>query len=76
MANSLDFIAVADKQLVYIGMTNREAFDRIDLPVLDHGDNNEKGHVLTRRSETSAPMKSPSCLFQYWLKSPTSDGGR
>ncbi|WP_274609477.1 hypothetical protein [Mesorhizobium sp. L-2-11] len=39
MANSLDFIAVADKHLVYVGMTNREAFDRIDLqsPTSDGG---------------------------------------
>ncbi|RUV98276.1 MAG: hypothetical protein EOR57_05765 [Mesorhizobium sp.] len=75
MANSLDFIAVADKQLVYIGMTNREAFDRIDLPVLDHGDNNEKGHVLSKKVGNFG-SDEVTVVFQYWLKSPTSDGGR
>lgn len=64
---SLDFIGVVDERTVFVGIADREAFDKIALPVFDDGEN-ENGHVLTKTVGTFGSGEV-TVVFQYWLKS-------
>jgi hypothetical protein len=46
-----DFIGVIDSHLILIGVAKREDFDKIAVPVIDHGAD-ECGHVLTKMVES------------------------
>ncbi|TIN76738.1 hypothetical protein [Mesorhizobium sp.] len=62
-----DFIGVIDKSLVYVGMTDREAFDKIGVLVHDHGEK-ETGHVLSK-TVGNFGRDEVTVVFQFWLKS-------
>ncbi|RWO37278.1 MAG: hypothetical protein EOS11_28745 [Mesorhizobium sp.] len=65
--NPPDFIGVASETLVYVGMTDREAFDKIGAPVHDHGEK-ETGHVLSK-TVGNFGRDEVTVIFQHWLKS-------
>jgi hypothetical protein len=51
---------------IFVGMKDREEFDRIALPLVDGGPN-ERGHVLIK----AAHADDVHVIFQYWVKSLT-----
>lgn len=55
-------------KFICVGLKSREDFDHIDLPCIDHGEN-EKGHVLSKSLDDGNVM----VVFQYWIKSLTID---
>ncbi|MBA1141731.1 hypothetical protein [Mesorhizobium neociceri] len=57
-----DFIGVPDKSLVYVGMADREAFDRIGVAC----DDSTNKRVLTK---TVGNFRSDevTVVFQFWL---------
>lgn len=65
-----DFVSVAtdDGKLIYIGLKDRAEFDRIALPCTDHGEK-ETGHLLSKSLDTDSVW----IIFQYWLKSETTE---
>lgn len=67
------FVSVAIPKVVYIGVADREAFDRIALPLSDRGPS-EKGHVLTNAAEDRE--HSVMIVFQHWLLSRTVEAFR
>jgi hypothetical protein len=64
-----DFVGIADAKMIYVGIADRAAFDKIDLAPLDHGDG-PRGHVITKRLEDAGV----TVVFQHWLKPPPSLG--
>lgn len=66
--NPQTFVKVAHPGFIYIGVKNREDFDRIGVPVTDHGQN-DVGHVLTKTVEENGVR----VIFQFWLKSLTAE---
>lgn len=64
-----DYVGTSVPGLVYVGFANRQAFDRITLPMVDHGENDD-GHVLTKSLEADGCR----VVFQYWIKSLTAEG--
>ena len=67
-----DFIGVLPNgEYVFVGMASREDFDKIALPVIDRGEN-ENGHVLIKTVDSNGI----SIVFQYWLKSRTAEALR
>jgi hypothetical protein len=63
----LEFVGVATPTMIYVGLANRDDFDRIAAPVHDSGEN-ENGHVLTK---TIGNYGTGIVIFQYWLKTRT-----
>jgi hypothetical protein len=61
-----DFIGVIDSHLILIGVAKREDFDKIAVPVIDHGAD-DCGHVLTKMVESGG--SGVQVVFQYWLLS-------
>lgn len=60
--NARDFIGVSTPRWIYIGISDRAAFDRIDRP-LDHAE--QAGtQVLTKTVE----QDEVSVIFQHWLE--------
>jgi hypothetical protein len=51
--------------IVYIQVEDREAFDRIRARLVDHGPNEEGGHVLVKRVERVSIV-----IFQHWIALP------
>lgn len=60
----LEFVAVSEPRLVYVGVADREAFDKLDLPLVDHGESEKSGHVLSKSCDDGRVR----IVFQYWLK--------
>ena len=58
-----DSVAIGDGKLIYLLIAKREEFDRIALPVTDHGEN-DRGHVITKSVNTDGVY----IVFQHWLK--------
>jgi hypothetical protein len=48
-----DFVRVVDSHLVLIGVAKREDFDKIAVPVIDHGAD-DSGHVLAKMVRSSS----------------------
>lgn len=69
-----EFVGVSTPTLIYIGVADRDDFDKIALPCLDNGPN-ERGHVLVKRVGDFGGRK-PTIIFQHWLLSPTIEGYR
>ena len=65
---SQDFILVTDGHFIYIGIGKQEDFDKIAVPMVDHGEN-DRGHVLAK----TVVGGGVQVVFQYWLKSVTTD---
>lgn len=63
------FVGVADPELIYVGIKDREAFDRIALPLTDYGPN-DQGHVLIKQLG-SMRRGEVTVIFQHWLLSLT-----
>lgn len=66
-----NFIGVASETLVYVGVADRAAFDRIGVPVRDHGEN-ENGHVLSK-TVGNFGRDEVTVIFQHWLKPAAGD---
>lgn len=65
-----DFIGAAwDGRLVYVGVADRDEFDKIAAPCVDHGAN-ESGHVLTKTVGNHGDDEV-TIIFQYWIKNLT-----
>lgn len=67
-----EFVSVTTPTLIYIGVKDREDFDKIALPLHDAGEN-ERGHVLVKRLG-DLDGRAVTIIFQHWLKSLTSAG--
>jgi hypothetical protein len=63
----MKYTHITAPNLIYIGFDKREDFDKIDLPCMDHGEN-ENGHVLTKSIDSPVHI-----VFQFWLKALTSE---
>lgn len=74
--NPAQFVGVATPTLIFVGMPSREAFDMIDAPVGDIGIKPDGTHVLTKTVGNLVGGDKPTVVFQYWLKSLTTDGYR
>jgi hypothetical protein len=62
-----DYVGVVPGgKLVYVLMEKRVEFDKIALPVTDHGEH-LTGHVLSKSMDGDGVY----VVFQYWLKSRT-----
>lgn len=68
----MEFIDVTTPTLIYIGIQNREDFDKIAAPLHDAGAN-ERGHVLVK-IVGELDGRSVTIIFQHWLKSLTTAG--
>lgn len=66
-----NFVGVYEGNLIYVGVADRETFDKIALPMTDH---REKGgrHVLSKSVEQRPVM----VIFQHWLVHETSNNAR
>jgi hypothetical protein len=64
--NRGDYVAIVDGHLIYILIDKRDEFDRIALPVVDNGEN-ENGHVLSKSIDRAGIY----IVFQHWLKERT-----
>jgi len=62
------FVGVADPQQIYVGIADHIEFDKIAAPCRDPGENDD-GHVLIKSIEADGVR----VVFQYWLKSLTTD---
>lgn len=67
----LDFVGIVSPRVVFIGVGDRAKFDMIDLPLIDHGEN-ENGHCLTK-SIQAPDLTGALVVFQYWIKSRTTE---
>lgn len=68
-----EFVGITTPTLIYVGVDNREDFDRIALPLQDNGPK-DHGHVLVK---TLGEIGSTTTvIFQHWLLSPTIEGYR
>lgn len=56
------FVGVSLPSLIYVGIIDRAAFDRIDRPMSDYDSGDE--HVLVKRVE----QDGCTVIFQHWLK--------
>jgi hypothetical protein len=69
------FVGVTTPTLIYVGIADREAFDRIAAPCTDHGQK-PTGHVLSKSVDNGSVL----VVFQYWINNMTVDailaGGR
>jgi hypothetical protein len=61
-----DYVAVGGGKVIYILIAKRAEFDRIALPVVDNGEN-DNGHVITK----SLDQGGLYIVFQHWLKERT-----
>jgi len=68
----MEFVGVTTPTLIYIGVKNREDFDKIAAPLHDAGEN-ERGHVLVKRIG-DLDGRNVTIIFQHWLKSLTPAG--
>lgn len=68
----IKFVGTHLRDIIFVGVDDREAFDRIAVPVHDHGWN-EEGHVLTKTVEQDLGTAKVRVIFQYWIKSLTTD---
>lgn len=67
MADKDDFVIVAPEgRLVYVLIADREKFNKLGGPVIDHGDKGDKGHVLSK----SIGNDHLYVVFQHWVKDP------
>ena len=64
--NRGNYVAVGDGKLIYILIASRDEFDRIALPAIDNGEN-DNGHVITK----SLDQGGLYIVFQHWLKERT-----
>ncbi|MEA2991649.1 MAG: hypothetical protein QOD40_569 [Alphaproteobacteria bacterium] len=65
MSEQIEFVAIADPALIYVGVADRSEFDKIGRPCTDHGDNGH-GHVMTKTVEEGGCR----VIFQFWVKNP------
>jgi hypothetical protein len=60
--NERNWVGIGDGRLIYILVAKRDEFDRIALPLTDHGVT-ENGHVLSKALEKDGVY----IVFQHWL---------
>ena len=60
-----DVVTVAAPSLIYVALAQRADFDRIALPLVDHGAG-AIGHVLTKTATAGLCF----VVFQFWLQRP------
>jgi hypothetical protein len=59
------YVGIIDPHFIYIGVSKRADFDKIALPMTDHGA--ERGaHCLSKTLKADGVM----VIFQYWLVLP------
>jgi hypothetical protein len=63
-----DFVGIVDPHWIYIGVGKREDFDKIAVPLVNHGEN-DRGYVLTKTVE----QHGVQVVFQFWIKSRTDE---
>ncbi len=68
----IEFVGVTTPTLIYIGVKDRADFDKIALPLQDHGAG-PNGHVLSKRLGEFT-RGTPTIVFQHWLKRLTFKG--
>lgn len=71
----MDFVGAHHGELIFVGVADREAFDRIAVPVSDTGWT-ENGHVLTKWVEQDFGTVTVRVVFQYWIKVLTTEAWR
>ena len=64
--NPTVFVGVPTPTLIYVGIADREDFDRIAVRCVDHGER-EDGHVLSKMLKSG----KRTVIFQHWIKSLT-----
>jgi DNA-binding LacI/PurR family transcriptional regulator len=60
------FVGVPTPTTIYVGLSDREDFDKIAARCTDHGER-EIGHVLTKQIKSGRR----TVIFQFWIKSLT-----
>lgn len=63
MTNESNWVSVLMPDYVYVGIVKREEFDRLALPVTDHGVTNPDRLVLTK---TARDPSGCTIVFQHW----------
>jgi hypothetical protein len=69
--NPQTFVGCMGPTLVYVGVADRKAFDRIGVPCQDAGEN-ENGHVLVKQVGNHG-ANEVTVIFQHWIKARTLD---
>ncbi|HMJ27302.1 MAG TPA: hypothetical protein VK512_01130 [Xanthobacteraceae bacterium] len=64
MAHSEDFVGIHNPRLLFISVGDRAAFDLIERPARDAGENDDGNHVLVKTVEEGGV----TVIFQHWIK--------
>ena len=59
-----NFVGVATPTLIYVGVADRDEFDKIARPVSDSGPSADGNHVITKMVQQG----KTKVIFQHWIK--------
>jgi hypothetical protein len=59
-----NFVGVATPTLIYVGVADRDEFDKIAGPVSDSGPSADGNHVITKMVQ----QDKTKAIFQHWIK--------